>query len=83
MDNSGKEKEAMALIAEAEKKMKSSQSFLGGLFGGSSKMEEACEMYVRAANMYKMAKKLVCCRKCILPGCSPSPSDAEQTRCGD
>lgn len=23
---------------------------------GSSKMEEACDMYVRAANMFKMAK---------------------------
>uniref|UniRef100_A0A674MTP7 N-ethylmaleimide-sensitive factor attachment protein, alpha b n=1 Tax=Takifugu rubripes TaxID=31033 RepID=A0A674MTP7_TAKRU len=56
MDNSGKEKEAMALIAEAEKKMRSSQSFFGALFGGSSKMEEACDLYVRAANMYKMAK---------------------------
>uniref|UniRef100_A0A8P4KEL8 N-ethylmaleimide-sensitive factor attachment protein, alpha b n=1 Tax=Dicentrarchus labrax TaxID=13489 RepID=A0A8P4KEL8_DICLA len=56
MDNSGKEKEAMALIAEAEKKMKSSTSFFGALFGGSSKTEEACDMYVRAANMYKMAK---------------------------
>ena len=33
MDNSGKEKEAMALMAEAEKKMKSSQSFFGSLFG--------------------------------------------------
>lgn len=33
MDNSGKEKEAMALIAEAEKKMRSSQSFFGSLFG--------------------------------------------------
>lgn len=33
MDNSGKEKEAMALVAEAEKKMKSSQSFFGALFG--------------------------------------------------
>ncbi|KAJ7990136.1 hypothetical protein DPEC_G00297200 [Dallia pectoralis] len=56
MDNSGKEKEASALIADAEKKLKSSQSFLGALFGGSSKMEEACDMYARAANMYKMAK---------------------------
>uniref|UniRef100_A0A8C7IS03 N-ethylmaleimide-sensitive factor attachment protein, alpha b n=1 Tax=Oncorhynchus kisutch TaxID=8019 RepID=A0A8C7IS03_ONCKI len=56
MDNSGKEKEASALIAEAEKKLKSSQSFFGALFGGSSKMEEACDMYARAANMYKMAK---------------------------
>lgn len=56
MDNSGKEKEASALMAEAEKKVKSSQSFLGGLFGGSSKLEEACDLYTRAANMYKMAK---------------------------
>uniref|UniRef100_A0A8C9Z9Z6 N-ethylmaleimide-sensitive factor attachment protein, alpha b n=1 Tax=Sander lucioperca TaxID=283035 RepID=A0A8C9Z9Z6_SANLU len=56
MDNSGKDKEATALVAEAEKKMKSSQSFFGAMFGGSSKMEEACDMYVRAANMYKMAK---------------------------
>uniref|UniRef100_A0A8C2XI42 N-ethylmaleimide-sensitive factor attachment protein, alpha b n=1 Tax=Cyclopterus lumpus TaxID=8103 RepID=A0A8C2XI42_CYCLU len=56
MDNSGKEKEAMALVAEADKKMKSSQSFFGAMFGGSSKTEEACDMYVRAANMYKMAK---------------------------
>ncbi|XP_014841132.1 PREDICTED: alpha-soluble NSF attachment protein isoform X1 [Poecilia mexicana] len=56
MDNSGKEKEAAALMAEAEKKLKSSQSFFGSLFGGSSKLEEACDMYVRAANMYKMAK---------------------------
>uniref|UniRef100_A0AAY5EJS7 N-ethylmaleimide-sensitive factor attachment protein, alpha b n=1 Tax=Electrophorus electricus TaxID=8005 RepID=A0AAY5EJS7_ELEEL len=56
MDNTGKEKEAMALMAEAEKKVKSSQSFFGSLFGGSSKMEEACDMYGRAANMFKMAK---------------------------
>uniref|UniRef100_A0A3Q0T4L7 N-ethylmaleimide-sensitive factor attachment protein, alpha b n=1 Tax=Amphilophus citrinellus TaxID=61819 RepID=A0A3Q0T4L7_AMPCI len=56
MDNSGKEKEANALMAEAEKKVKSSQSFFGALFGGSSKLEEACDMLVRAANMYKMAK---------------------------
>ncbi|XP_060779979.1 N-ethylmaleimide-sensitive factor attachment protein, alpha b [Neoarius graeffei] len=56
MDNSAKEKEAMVLMAEAEKKVKSSQSFFGSLFGGSSKMEEACDMYGRAANMFKMAK---------------------------
>ncbi|XP_054598565.1 N-ethylmaleimide-sensitive factor attachment protein, alpha b isoform X1 [Nothobranchius furzeri] len=56
MDNSGKEKEATALMAEAEKKVKSSQSFFGSLFGSSSKLEEACDLYVRAANMYKMAK---------------------------
>lgn len=33
MDNSGKEKEAEALMAEADKKIKSSKSFFGTLFG--------------------------------------------------
>uniref|UniRef100_A0A3B3RJL1 NSF attachment protein beta n=1 Tax=Paramormyrops kingsleyae TaxID=1676925 RepID=A0A3B3RJL1_9TELE len=56
MDNSGKEKEAIQLMAEADKKVKSSSSFLGGMFGGNHKVEEACEMYARAANMFKMAK---------------------------
>ncbi|CAB1333024.1 unnamed protein product [Coregonus sp. 'balchen'] len=56
MDNSAKEKEALTLMAEADKKMKSSRGF-GTLLGGSSrKYEEACDMYVRAANMFKMAK---------------------------
>uniref|UniRef100_W5NI80 N-ethylmaleimide-sensitive factor attachment protein, beta b n=1 Tax=Lepisosteus oculatus TaxID=7918 RepID=W5NI80_LEPOC len=56
MDNTGKEKEAIQLMAEADKKVKSSHSFLGGMFGGNSKIEEACDMYARAANMFKMAK---------------------------
>ncbi|XDV41306.1 hypothetical protein PO909_010194 [Leuciscus waleckii] len=56
MDNSGKEKEAIQLMADADKKVKSSGSFLGGMFGGNQKVEEACEMYARAANMFKMAK---------------------------
>ncbi|XP_051501126.1 beta-soluble NSF attachment protein isoform X1 [Myxocyprinus asiaticus] len=56
MDNSGKEKEAIQLMAEADKKVKSSGSFLAGMFGGNHKVEEACEMYARAANMFKMAK---------------------------
>lgn len=56
MERSGKEKEALQLISEAEKKVKSSQSFFSGLFGGSSKLEEACELYARAANMFKMVK---------------------------
>lgn len=33
MDNTGKEKEAMQLMADADKKVKSSGSFLGGMFG--------------------------------------------------
>lgn len=57
MDNTGKEKEAIQLMADADKKVKSSGSFLGGMFGGGHhKVEEACEMYCRAANMFKMAK---------------------------
>uniref|UniRef100_A0A8C4R141 N-ethylmaleimide-sensitive factor attachment protein, alpha a n=1 Tax=Eptatretus burgeri TaxID=7764 RepID=A0A8C4R141_EPTBU len=57
MDNSGKEKEAMQLVADAEKKLSSSKSFMGALFGGgSSKVEDACDMFSRAANMFKMAK---------------------------
>ncbi|KAG8583914.1 hypothetical protein GDO81_008596 [Engystomops pustulosus] len=56
MDSTGKEREAVQLMAEAEKRVKSSQSFLRGLFGGNTKIEEACEMYARAANMFKMAK---------------------------
>uniref|UniRef100_A0A670HPG2 NSF attachment protein beta n=1 Tax=Podarcis muralis TaxID=64176 RepID=A0A670HPG2_PODMU len=51
-----KEREAAHLLAEAEKRVKSSHSFLRGLFGGNSKVEEACEMYTRAANMFKIAK---------------------------
>ncbi|KAI3363839.1 hypothetical protein L3Q82_001441 [Scortum barcoo] len=44
-------------MADADKKVKSSGSFLGGMFGGGHhKVEEACEMYCRAANMFKMAK---------------------------
>ncbi|XP_072490718.1 beta-soluble NSF attachment protein isoform X2 [Notamacropus eugenii] len=56
MDNAGKEREAVQLMAEAEKRVKSSHSFLRGLFGGNTRIEEACEMYTRAANMFKMAK---------------------------
>ena len=51
------EKKGMELVAEAEKKLKSSQTFLGSLFGGQSKVEEAAELYKSAANAFKMAKK--------------------------
>ncbi|CAI5780803.1 alpha-soluble NSF attachment protein [Podarcis lilfordi] len=57
MDTSGKEKEALQLLAEADKKVRGSQGFFSGLFGGgSSRVEEACDIYARAANMFKMAK---------------------------
>uniref|UniRef100_A0A671U3J5 NSF attachment protein beta n=1 Tax=Sparus aurata TaxID=8175 RepID=A0A671U3J5_SPAAU len=66
MDNTGKEKEAIQLMADADKKVKSSGSFLGGMFGGGHhKVEEACEMYCRAANMFKMAKNWSAVGLCV------------------
>ncbi|XP_017786060.1 PREDICTED: alpha-soluble NSF attachment protein [Nicrophorus vespilloides] len=53
---SSNEQKAQALIAEAEKKLNSSKSFFGSLFGGSTKVEDAVECYQRAANLFKMAK---------------------------
>jgi len=50
------EQKAKDLCAEAEKKL-NAKPFLGGLFGGTSKQDEAIEMYARAANLFKMAKK--------------------------
>jgi len=54
---SDNEAKALELVAEAEKKLNSSKSFLGGLFGGQNKQDEALECYERAANLFKMAKK--------------------------
>ncbi|XP_013186310.1 alpha-soluble NSF attachment protein [Amyelois transitella] len=51
------EQKAMQLMAEAEKKLNSSKTFLGSLFGGSSKVEDAVDCYLRAGNLFKMAKK--------------------------
>jgi len=51
------EQKAIALVAEAEKKLSGGKGFLSGLFGGSSKQDEALECYARAANLFKMAKK--------------------------
>lgn len=51
------EQKALALVAEAEKKLNSSKTFLGGLFGGQTKQDEALDCYGRAANLFKMAKK--------------------------
>ncbi|XP_070576712.1 alpha-soluble NSF attachment protein-like [Ptychodera flava] len=50
------EERALKLIAEAEKKMRSSEGFFG-MFSRSAKLEDASELYQRAANMFKMAKK--------------------------
>ncbi|KAE8751080.1 hypothetical protein FOCC_FOCC002165 [Frankliniella occidentalis] len=56
MKMSDNESKATALMAEAEKKLNSSKGFLGNLFGGSSKVEDAVDCYQRAANLFKMAK---------------------------
>uniref|UniRef100_A0A0K8TSB0 Protein required for fusion of vesicles in vesicular transport alpha-snap n=1 Tax=Tabanus bromius TaxID=304241 RepID=A0A0K8TSB0_TABBR len=50
------EQKAMQLMAEAEKKLNQSRGFLGSLFGGSNRVEDAVECYTRAGNMFKMAK---------------------------
>ncbi|XP_065919302.1 beta-soluble NSF attachment protein-like [Dysidea avara] len=51
------EDKGFILYQEAEKKVKSASSFLGGLFGGGSKLEEAAELYTKSANSYKLVKK--------------------------
>ncbi|XP_016160612.1 PREDICTED: alpha-soluble NSF attachment protein-like [Ficedula albicollis] len=66
MAAAGKEAEAQRLLAEADRKVRGAQSFLGGLFGGSSRLEEACECYARAANMFKMAKNWSQAVNCLL-----------------
>lgn len=47
----------MQLMAEAEKKLTHSKGFLGSLFGGPSRVDEAMDLYQQAANKFKMAKK--------------------------
>lgn len=44
-------------MAEADKSLNSAKGFFARLLGSGTKQEEACEKYVRAANMFKMAKK--------------------------
>uniref|UniRef100_A0A915HV87 Alpha-soluble NSF attachment protein n=1 Tax=Romanomermis culicivorax TaxID=13658 RepID=A0A915HV87_ROMCU len=55
------ETKALQFLKEADKKSRSlggGGGFLGGIFGGfSGKSDDACELYVKAANLFKMAKK--------------------------
>ena len=49
---------------QAEKTVKSSSGFFGGMFGGSSdKLEDAAEKFSRAGNAYKAAKKCKCSQR--------------------
>nr|AWI66599.1 GRC alpha-SNAP [Taeniopygia guttata] len=50
------EEEVQRLLPGAERNVRGSQSLLGSPFGGSSLLEEACECYIRAAKLFKMAK---------------------------
>jgi len=44
-------------LAEAEKKLKGGSGFFSSVFGGGSKVDEAIDLYVRAANSFKIAKR--------------------------
>jgi len=44
-------------LMEADKKSSSIQGLFGSLVGGSSKLEEAIDLYIKAANFFKMDKK--------------------------
>lgn len=59
------EQKGNQLVEEAEKKLKSSKGFFGSMFGGSTKVEEAADLFVRAANAYKMAKKWPAAGQCF------------------
>ncbi|XP_003746133.1 alpha-soluble NSF attachment protein [Galendromus occidentalis] len=50
------EQRAINLLAEAESKLKPA-GFISGIFGGGNRSEEACELFTKAANSFKMAKK--------------------------
>lgn len=50
------ETKALQFIKEAEKKAKPAGGGLFGMFGGG-KNDDACELYIKAANLFKMAKK--------------------------
>ncbi|EDV20331.1 Alpha-soluble NSF attachment protein [Trichoplax sp. H2] len=53
------EQKGFEFVAQAQKREKSSQGFFGSIFGGgaTSKLEDACDLYQRAGNSFKMAKK--------------------------
>ena len=51
-----KEKEAYEVLAEGDKSVKSAKSFFSSIFGSETKLEAACEKYVRAGNLFKVWK---------------------------
>lgn len=55
--SSKEEAEAFRLLQEAEKKMRGGKGVLGFFASASSRTDEAVDLYQRAANLFKMAKK--------------------------
>jgi len=53
----GDEERANNFYMEAQKKMESTKGFMSKMFGAHSKIEDACDLFQRAGNAYKMAKK--------------------------
>lgn len=56
MSSSQREEEGRALMAAAEKKAEHKPGFFRSMFGSSGGEEEAADMYVKAANSFKLAK---------------------------
>lgn len=57
MASSADEEKAKQYWMEAEKKLKSSNSFMSSIFkSGSSKLDEAAELFQKAGNLFKIAK---------------------------
>ncbi|OQR74710.1 soluble NSF attachment protein-like [Tropilaelaps mercedesae] len=54
------ELKARQMLLEADRKVKSAQGVFGSIFNSESKITDACELYTRAANTLKMAKKWSC-----------------------
>ncbi|KAL3098807.1 hypothetical protein niasHS_001440 [Heterodera schachtii] len=50
------EKKAQSMLAEAEKKLQKSSGVLSFLFSGSSTPSDAAELFIKAANHFKLAK---------------------------
>uniref|UniRef100_A0A8C6TW02 N-ethylmaleimide-sensitive factor attachment protein, beta b n=1 Tax=Neogobius melanostomus TaxID=47308 RepID=A0A8C6TW02_9GOBI len=62
MDTSGKEKEAIQLMADADKKVKSTGSFLGGMFGGwhaASAFCKAARLHMQLQNKHDSAVSFI------------------------
>lgn len=55
-NNSVPDPSGQKLVSEAETKLNSSRGFLGKIFGGVQKVEEAAEAFHRAGNLFKLNK---------------------------